>query len=592
MSRLKKGFWLLLLAGALGAGAYILYARSQQGKSAEYVTAEIEQGSVRNVVNSTGVVQTVVTVQVGSQVSGQVLELYADFNSIVKRGQLLAKLDPRTFEAQVENSRANVTAVQARVRNAEVEIKTNAANVLSARANLEAARVARDNANTLFQRSMDLDKKGLISRNDYDNSKANADSSAAKYEQAQAALEQVQAQGAGAAAGVEQAKAQLEQAQADLERSRLNLEYTSIYSPVDGVVISRSIDVGQTLAASLNAPTLFTIANDLGRMQVNASVDEADIGNISSSDNVKFTVDAYPGDTFNAKISEIRLSPQTVQNVVTYSVILSIDNRAMKLRPGMTASITFTVDEREDVVKIPNAALRYAPEGQQGGGRGGGRRGNRGNGGGGNNGGGSTADNSSGGSAPATSADANQTAQTGQTAETAQTAQAGASDQPADGAARGEGRGDGRGGRGGRGGGGGGRGRGGRGAPESNDAAPAQVAAQGQQAQQPGGLAPGQMWDPSGKMRFVAPKRRVEKPGTIWILNAQQKPEPRQIVTGITDGSFSELVQGDVKVGEIVITGDTSSGAARSNQNQNQGRLPFLQNPGGGGGGNRRGGGF
>ena len=162
---------------------------------------------------------------------------------------------------------------------------------------------------------------------------------------------------------MEQTKAQLQQSQAELERNLLNLEYCNIYSPVDGVVISRNIDVGQTIAASMQAPTLFSIANDLARMQVNASVDEADIGNISSAEDVKFTVDAYPNDKFTASIAEIRLSPQTVQNVVTYSVILSIDNSAMKLRPGMTANITITVDQRDNVMKMPNAALRYTPPG-------------------------------------------------------------------------------------------------------------------------------------------------------------------------------------------------------------------------------------
>ncbi|HEX4997128.1 MAG TPA: efflux RND transporter periplasmic adaptor subunit [Terriglobia bacterium] len=569
MSRLKTGLWLLVLAGVVSAAVY-LYARSGGDGSAAYLTTAVDQGSIRNVVNATGVVQTLVTVQVGSQVSGQVLELHADFNSMVKRGQLLAKLDPRTFDAQVENSRANVTAAQARVRNAEVEIKTNAANVLSAKANLEAARVAKDNSATIFQRSQELDRKGLISRNDYDTSKANADSAAAKYEQAAASLVQVEAQSASAAAGVEQARAQLDQAQADLERARLNLEYTNIYSPVDGVVISRSIDVGQTLAASMQAPTLFTIANDLGRMQVNASVDEADIGNISSADNVKFTVDAYPGETFNARISEIRLSPQTVQNVVTYSVILMIDNRAMKLRPGMTANITFIVDERDDVLRIPNAALRYAPEGQQNGGRG--RRGSRGG-------------------------DANgaNPAQTGNPApapgaETVQAAAPGEGGAPGGERNPGSGRGSGR------------RGGGGRGnafaegsAADWNNGADAGAGAAGDNpvpaqtatTRAAGGqLAPGQLWDPSDKMRFVAPKKRVEKPGTVWILNAQQKPEARQITTGITDGSFSELIQGDLKPGDLLITGDNIATAQRQ---QNTTTIPFLQQNRGGG---RRGGGF
>src|SRR5437867_6963463 len=351
-------FGLVLLAGVLAFSM-----KSQKSSSAQFFTSRVDAGALRNVVNATGVVQTVVTVQVGSQVSGQVEELYADYNSVVKRGQLLAKLDPRNFQAQVENARANVAAAEARVRSAEAELKTQAANLQSAKANLEAARVARDNTATLFQRAAELSKSGVVSKNDYDNAKANADSAQAKFEQAQAAVAQAEAQSNASAAQLEQVKAQLQQAQADLSRAQLNLDYCNIYSPVDGVVISRNIDVGQTIAASLQSPTLFSIANDLTRMQVNASVDEADIGNISDQADVKFTVDAYPNDIFRGKISEIRLSPQTVQNVVTYSVILSIDNSELKLKPGMTANITITVDQRDNVVKVPNAALRYTPPG-------------------------------------------------------------------------------------------------------------------------------------------------------------------------------------------------------------------------------------
>jgi HlyD family secretion protein len=359
----RKAFIAIVIVLAIGIFAFS--ARRQKASAGQYFTTTVDTGPLRNVVNATGVVQTVVTVQVGSQVSGQVEELYADFNSLVKRGQLLARLDPRNFQAQVENSRANVVAAQARVRSAEAEQKTQAANLLSSKANLEAARVTRDNTAILFERASELSKSGVASRNDYDNAKANADSAQAKFEQAQAAVAQVEAQSHSTAAQLEQVKAQLQQAQADLHRSQLNLEYCNIYSPVDGVVISRNVDVGQTIAASMQAPTLFTIANDLTRMQVNANVDEADIGSISEQADVRFTVDAYPNDMFRGRISEIRLNPQTVQNVVTYSVIIGIENPDMKLKPGMTANITITVDQREDVLKVANAALRYTPPGTQ-----------------------------------------------------------------------------------------------------------------------------------------------------------------------------------------------------------------------------------
>src|SRR5438046_325814 len=289
------------------AGILLFVVRKEKASAGEFVTAPADTGPLRNVVNATGVLQTVVTVQVGSQVSGQVEELYADYNSVVKHGQLLAKIDPRNFQAQVENAQASVAAARARVESADAETKTQAANLLSAKANLEAARVTRDNTATLFDRSSELMKSGVASKNDYDNAKANADSAKAKYEQALAAVAQAEAQGHSAAAGLQQAKAQVQQSEADLNRNKLNLEYCNIFSPVDGVVISRNIDVGQTIAASLQSPTLFTIVNDLSRMQLNANVDEADIGNISDQADVRFTVDGYPNDFFRGRISEIRL---------------------------------------------------------------------------------------------------------------------------------------------------------------------------------------------------------------------------------------------------------------------------------------------
>lgn len=341
------------------AGMAAFKVRRSLAPTGEYFTSPVVRGNLLKVISATGSVQTVVTVPVGSQVSGQVQELFADFNSVVRRGQLLAKLDPRNLEAAVANARAQLAAAQARVRSAEAEIKTHAANLNSARANLEGARVARDNAKLQLDRASELSERGLQARNEYDTAKANYDSAVARWEQAAASLEQVEAQSASTEAQIAQAKAGLQQAEADLDRAQVNLEYANIFSPVDGIVISRDVDVGQTIAASMSAPTLFNIATDLSQMQVKASVDEADIGSISEDAKVTFTVDAYPNTIFEGKIAEIRLNPQTVQNVVTYSVILSIQNKGLRLKPGMTASIKIAVAERNDVLKVPNASLRY-----------------------------------------------------------------------------------------------------------------------------------------------------------------------------------------------------------------------------------------
>jgi HlyD family secretion protein len=350
----------------------------------------------------------------------------------------------------------------------------------------------------VFERQSELTKSGVVSQNDYDTAKANADSAVAKYEQAQAAVSQAEAQSRSSAAGLQQAKAQLQQAEADLNRAKLNLEYCSIYSPVDGVVISRNIDVGQTIAASLQAPTLFTIANDLTQMQVNANVDEADIGNISDQADVKFTVDAYPNDVFKGRISEIRLNPQTVQNVVTYSVIIGIDNPDLKLKPGMTANIAITVDQRDNVLKVSNAALRYLPPGVQ----------------------------------------RDQFQEEPKIVEPA----------------------------------------------ESKPQRPAKVQEGPEPASAP--LAPGQKWNPAQKIKMVPPKRTTRRQGVVYVLDAQQKPEARHVILGISDGSATEIVSGDLKSGEAVVIGDTTQAANIPAPN---GGTPFGGPFGGGGGGGGRG---
>ena len=456
---------ILIIIVALGAAGVVQRRRSSA--EVKYFTAAATRGLLKKVVNATGVVQTVLTVPVGSQVSGQVQELYADFNSVVKRGQLLAKLDPRNLETQVANSRASVAAAQARVRSAEAEITNQAANLTSSRANLEAARVTRDNAQTQYQRSVEMSARGIVSKNDFDTAKANADTAVARYNQAAASLEQVQAQIISTQAQLEQAKAGLQQAGTDLDRAQINLEYANIFSPVDGVVISRSVDVGQTVAASMQTPTLFTIATDLGQMQVNASVDEADIGSISDNAVVTFTVDAYPNDTFRGRIAEIRLSPQTVQNVVTYSVILSIENPELKLKPGMTANISIVVDKRDSVLKIPNAALRYSPPNTL---------------------------------APVAAVPEAESLP-GPKAKPSTARDTGSISLP---------------------------------------------------------LAPGQKWDPNDKIHFKAAAQGAPRPGLVWVVGADQKPQSREVMLGITDGSSTQVASGDLKESDAVIVSDST----------------------------------
>jgi HlyD family secretion protein len=258
---------------------------------------------------------------VGSQVSGRIQELYADFNSQVKKGQRIAKIDPSLFEAQVVSAEANVSA---------------------ARANVTRLTVAAEDAERQSKRAEEVFAQRLISETERDTTVANA---------------------RAARASVEQAQSQLAQSRAALETARTNLRYTDILSPTDGVVISRAVNRGQTVAASLSAPVIFTIAQDLRKMEVHTNVAESDIGRLKPEMRVTFTVDAYPGDPFRGRIRDIRNAPQIVQNVVTYDAVIDVDNPDLKLKPGMTATVSVVTDRRNDVLAVPNAALRFRPEG-------------------------------------------------------------------------------------------------------------------------------------------------------------------------------------------------------------------------------------
>jgi HlyD family secretion protein len=355
----------IVIVGLVVVAAGVSYWALGRNKSAEggMVKAKVQQGTIRISVNANGTLEALRTVQVGSQISGQISALHADYNSVVRQGQLLAEIDPRTFQSQVLTEEAQNAAAQARMQSAQADLLNQEANLVQVEANLKVTQVANENSALLFERSKQLLARGLVSSSDHDIARTNAESAAAKVEQAQAGVKSAQAQIRSRQASIEQVKSDIVGAKAQLERAEINLELTKIYSPVDGVVISRSVDIGQTVAASLSAPILFLIANDLARMQVKASVDEADIGKITNDVQVSFTVDAYPSDTFAGKISEVRLEPQTVQNVVTYSVIIHVENPQLKLKPGMTANLTMVVDQHENVLTVPNAALRFRPAG-------------------------------------------------------------------------------------------------------------------------------------------------------------------------------------------------------------------------------------
>ena len=528
----------LLLGGGFMAAVVFagFYFWGDDTSTPQYMTARVERGNLRNTVTATGALQAVTTVQVGSQASGTISALYADFNSVVKKGQVIAQLDPSTAKAQVEQARANLEQARASLANARAAVVSSQAGVSDAQAKSLAARstvqntqagvsgaeanvavlkAQQDDALSLVKQQESLLKSGVIAQREYDVAVTAYKTAEARYNQAvaqlnqaksseqssstagiaqsQAAIEQSKAQVKQAQAQVQQAQAQVQQAQAALSVSEVNLSHTTIASPIDGVVVSRDVNVGQTVAASLSAPTLFTIANDLTAMQVIANIDQADIGLVEQAKSVKFSVDAFPGKEFDGKIEQMRLNPVNVQNVVTYNVVIDVDNPDQKLKPGMTANLTITIDERNNVLKVPNSALRFTPQ------------------------------------------------------DTQRSRASGESGQ--------------------------GQGQGGQG--------------QRRRQQQQGDNAAG---GNSGENRF-APASAPVLPGQIrvvWVMGQDGKPERRRITTGLSDGSATEVVDGgDLKEGDMVITGQQVSSASR-NANTQSTPPGFGNAPRTGGGGGRR----
>jgi HlyD family secretion protein len=319
---MRRPLWILLGLGVLvagGLGVWRWRVRAAASGAPRYDTVAVDRGPIVAKVTATGTLSALVTVQVGTQVSGRIKQIFVDFNSPVKKGQVIAKIEPALFAAALESARANYLAAQGSVAKLEAQA--------------ENAKLQYERAEALFER------KAI----------------------AQADLDTARATMRAANGDVTAARGNMEQAKASLHQAQVNLDYTTIVSPTTGVVISRSVDVGQTVAASLSAPTLFLIAEDLTKMQVDTSVAEADIGKLKPDMDATFTVDAYPSRQFKGKIRQIRNAPQTLQNVVTYDAVIDVSNPGLELRPGMTANVTFIYDHRESALRVANAALRFQP---------------------------------------------------------------------------------------------------------------------------------------------------------------------------------------------------------------------------------------
>ena len=327
-----RGRWFIVVCVLVVVGLVIAWGLNRS-MPAQHFTAKLERGSIHDVVEATGTINAVITVQVGSQVSGTISKLNVDFNSRVQKGDVVALIDPALFRGALLQATA--------------DLENSKANLLAARANLEKAKAGLVETKADYDRAVALTKSGVQSQQQLDFAKANYDSANAGVN--------------GAAANVTQAEAQVSQKDAAVAVAQTNLDYTVIRSPIDGTVVARNVDVGQTVAASLQAPIIFTIAQDLKKMWVYAKTDESDVGNIKVGKPVSFKVDAFPKDTFHGVVSQMRMNATTVQSVVTYDTIIEFANPDERLFPGMTAYVTIPVATVENVLKVPNTALRYKP---------------------------------------------------------------------------------------------------------------------------------------------------------------------------------------------------------------------------------------
>jgi HlyD family secretion protein len=372
---MKKLKWLLgltLLIAALGLAGFTYYTRS---KKVDFLTAKVQRGDLESAISATGSLAAIISVPVGSQVSGNVSAVYVDYNSMVKKDQLVAQIDPAPFKTKVDQAKANLDSARAQITNAEVGVRKADLDIANAQLNItnqQSALVRADSQVKDAKRKLDLQAKmfkdgiGTQDARDsaqavYDQAIASYDSAKAQVESAKANLESVKAQREVAVTQKVTAQAQVATADANLQNAQLDLDHTKITSPVDGVVIAKNTDVGQTVQASYSVATLFTIAKDLTKMQVETNIDESDISRVQNDQLATFTVDAYPGQIFRGTVMQVRHSPTNVQNVITYTVVIAVDNPDGKLFPGMTANVRLVTDHLSAALKIPSAALRFRP---------------------------------------------------------------------------------------------------------------------------------------------------------------------------------------------------------------------------------------
>ncbi len=558
---IRRARWVLLVSIVAGVGIWGYFHAQGRGSVPKYRTAVVERGSLTAVISATGTVNAVITVQVGSQVSGQIKELLADFNTRVRRGQVIARLDPELFEARVDQARADLESSQATVINqvaqlerARAEVDNAEAALAEAKANTLKSRVAAIDSKRDLDRKNQLASRELIAKSDVDTAQATYDSAGALVEAARAKeqsmtamIRSAEAQRRVAEAMLQTARAQVKQKEAALQQARVDLEHATIRAPIDGVVVARSIDVGQTVAASLQAPTLFTIAQDLSRMQVETSVPEADIGRIKVGDAVSFTVDAFANASFTGRVTQIRQAAQNVQNVITYTVVVDVANPGGKLMPGMTANVKVIVAEKSNVLKVLNVALRFRP-GEAGAGTGAPT-------------GAALPRALVAGDAPA---DGGQAASSAESTSERLTRDLGLSDEQ-----------------------------------RARIDSILKTSREQRRALREASLSGAERKARSRELRDGARARIREvltaeqrarydemaaepgsetdsgTPGRVWVLGADGKPKPVAITLGLTDGSATEVLRGDLKEGQSVLVG--TGGAAGLNRPAGGGREPRLR---------------
>jgi HlyD family secretion protein len=374
-SRSKWLKWGVAVCLALALVIGGLLWRAHLRNAITYETVPVERGSIQARITATGNLNAVVDVLVSSQVSGNIKALYADWNSKVKKGQLVALIDPEIFQAQVDQATATFRSAHSATITAQAQLEKSKSDLSAANATEKSAEAvaAKDlanetNAKSQWERAEELLRDEVIAQQDYDTAKANYDASQAQvtadHAQIDAAKQDIQSAQASVRVAQSQlttAQAQERQTQAALQQAQINLDHTRIMAPVDGTVVARRMDVGQTVASTLNPPTIFEIAQDLTKMQVDTNVDESDVGNVAKGQRAAFIVDSYPGTTFQGVVADIRKAPIITQNVVTYDVVITVDNSDLKLFPGMTANVTILAAKLEDTLKVPNSVLRFRP---------------------------------------------------------------------------------------------------------------------------------------------------------------------------------------------------------------------------------------